>query len=621
MRTKVLDVAMAVIGIGWSVFQLVYNSYVYLDPYLLRSFHVMFALVLTYLYTARKGKLSNRRITIYSVLAVISFLALLYIPLNQERLVTRIFGYDPLTTLDIIVGSVIVLLVLQTTWLTIGKPLVILTVAFILYTLFGHYLPGFASHSLVSFASFLDYLNYTLIGVFGLPIGVTSSYVYLFLIFAGFLVVTRAGDFFTDFAIALTGRTRGGPAKAAVVASSLVGTITGSAVANVVTTGTITIPLMKKTGYQPHFAGAVEAVASTGGQLVPPVMGAAAFVMAELTGIGYWRIVVAAILPSVLYYFALFVGVHLEAIRTGLGAVSGEKLPSVMGVLRDKGHVVLSLVILVILLARGYSPALSAFWGIIGLAALSFIRKSTRLGFKGFLEALNTAAKTAVTVVPVCACVGIIIASITVTGIGLKLASALTALTGGNVLALLVILMITAYILGMGMPTTAAYIIVAALVVPLLVMQGLPLISAHMFAFYFGLLSMITPPVALAAFAAASIAGSGPMKTAWTATRLGIVLLIVPYLFVYRPQLLLVGAAPLEVILAFAVALIGCFALAVALEGCLRRRMNILERLGWLAGAILVIYPGWQTTAGGLAILALLAIIHLLPRFRAVSRA
>lgn len=620
MRNRIFITAVAVIGIAWTVFQLVYNSYGNINYMVLRSVHLGFALVLTFLYPLLKGKPSKAKIGISITLSLISLFAFLYIPLNLDRMLTRMTGVTPLTTLDYITGIIIILVVIEATRITIGKPLVILTLIFLAYGLFGQYLPGWGRHSPVPISRYLDYMVFTTDGIFGTPIYVTSSVVYLFLVFGAFLVFTHAGEFFTDTALALAGRTRGGPAKAAVIASGLVGMVSGSAVANVVTTGVITIPLMKKTGYRPEFAGAVEAVASTGGQLVPPVMGAAAFVMAQLTGISYWRICLAAILPAVLYYAALFMAVDLEAARIGLGGIPADRVPRMRRILLDKGHVALALVVLVYLLARQFSPAIAVFWSTVSLFLLSFIRQSTRLNLKSFLATLESAAKTAVTVVSSCACVGIIIATVTITGIGLSLSSTLTSFTGGNVLALLVILMITSYILGMGMPTTPSYITVAALIVPLLIMAKVPALSAHMFAFYFSLLSMITPPVALAAFAAAGIAGSDTMKTGWIATRLGIVLLTVPFLFVYRPSLLIIGP-PLQIIQAFVIALIGCLALAVALEGYCFRQLSIIDRLLWLAGAILVIVPGWQTTAPGLVLLVILFALQRFTKFNfAISR-
>jgi TRAP transporter 4TM/12TM fusion protein len=462
-------------------------------------------------------------------------------------------------------------------------------------------------------------------GIYGLVLGVSATFIYLFVLFGAFLKVSGGGQLFIDIAYGLFGRVRGGPAKVAVVASGLFGTVSGSAVANVVGTGTFTIPLMKSIGYQPHFAGAVEAVASSGGQLMPPIMGAAAFIMSEILQIPYFRICLHALLPALLYYFCAFIMVDLEAAKTGLKGVPSEALPRVGRILRERGLLLLPLPVLIYILAVVQAtPMKAAFWAIITtfglIASQTFLNLFRDLGRKGSLSqagvsllrqtttAMHEGAVGTLIVASACATAGIVIGITNLTGLGLKLSGILVDLSHGYLLALLVLTMIASIILGMGLPTTACYILLAVLAAPALIKMGVMPIAAHLFVFYFGIISAITPPVAGAAYAAAPLAGVGPMKIGFTACRLGIAAFILPYMWVYGPALLLIGE-PLKVALGVVTSVIGIAACACAVQGYMLHRLSVLERILLMIAALLLIKPGWITDGIGLALL-LPVIIH-----------
>ncbi len=590
----------AFFAICMSLFHLYTGCMGSLDPWSQRVIHLSFGFLITFLsYPYLKGKKLN---IIDICLAVLSVLCGLYIIINMDAIVDRA-GMP--TTWDIVFGVITTLLVLEMTRRVIGLALVIVSGIFLLYAYFGPYLPDAIAHRGYSIERIATHMYTTLEGIYGVPIGVSATFVILFVIFGAFLEATKTGDFFINFANSIAGRKRGGPAKVAVISSGFFGTISGSAVANVVGTGTYTIPLMKRTGYTPSFAAAIEAVASSGGQLVPPVMGAAAFVISEMTGESYLKICVAAIIPSVLYYTGLFTAVHMEARRANLSGLSDEEVPKFWGTLKSQGYLAISALVLVYFLAVELrSPSFSAFWAIIAALILSSIRKSTRLDLKGLAKALEAGAKGALSVVAACAAAGIVVGVVTLTGLGLKFSGAIIQLAHGNLYLTLVFTMIASLILGMGLPTTAAYIICAILAVPALTNLGVNVLAAHLFVFYFAIISAITPPVALAAYAGAGIAKSDPMKTGLTACRIGLAAFIVPYMFVFNPALLM-GAPALQVIWVTFTALVGVFLLSSSVIGWWLAYMKIWERVLLFCAAILLIEPRLMTD--------IISIIFIIP--------
>jgi TRAP transporter 4TM/12TM fusion protein len=498
---------------------------------------------------------------------------------------------------DLIVGGILIIIVLEATRRAVGWAMVLVTSFFIAHTLFSDHFYGIFFGPPVRFPKFIDSLFMASDGLFGIPLYVVATYIVLFIIFGAVLIRSGAGRFFIDLAVALTGHRIGGPAKAAVVASGFMGTVSGSAVANVVTTGSFTIPLMKNLGYRPKFAASVEACASSGGQIMPPIMGAAAFVMAEFLEVPYSSIIVAAAIPAFLYYVTIYFMVHLEADKHSIGAVDKKSLPRVGETLAGGWHLLIALLVLVYFLLVGYTPMKSAIWGLGTLFVLSFVNKGTRMSPVDLLAALEAGIRATVPVTIACACAGLIIGSVFVSGLGLKFTDSVIQISHGNLLVLLVLTGVSAIVLGMGITTTAVYITVAALIVPALIKSGIVPIAAHMFAFYFGVVSAITPPVALASFAAAAIAKSPPMATAVESTRIGIAKYIVPLVFVYDPSLLFIG--PLwATVISTALAMAGLWVLSIGLEGWYRGPLSILQRLVALAAAILILLPPLDYIAG-----------------------
>jgi TRAP transporter 4TM/12TM fusion protein len=498
---------------------------------------------------------------------------------------------------DIYIGCLLIFLVLEMTRRAVGWAMVLITAFFVVHTLFADYFFGMLYGPPVSLDMFIDNQFVQPVGVFGIPIFVASTYIVLFIIFGGILIRSGAGRFFIDLAVSLTGHRLGGPAKASVVASAFLGTVSGSATANVVTTGSFTIPMMKRLGFRAQFAGAVEACASSGGQITPPIMGAAAFIIAEFLRVNYFVVIVAAIVPTFLYFATVYFMVHLEADKHAIPRVPRDDLPRLRDVLKDGWHLLLSLVVLVALLASGFTATMAAFWAIFVLTALTFVNPNTRMSPVDLLSALESGVRTSIPVSVACACAGIIIGSVFVSGLGLKFTTSVVDLSGGVLLILLFLTAIAAIILGMGITTTAVYITVAALIVPALIEVGVKPMAAHMFAFYFGVVSTITPPVALASFAGAAIAGSPPMATAFESARIGIAKYLVPFIFVYNPSLLFEGPLWLTVYSTVA-AFGGVWLLSLALEGWYNGGLTTPVRVPLAAAAICLMYPPLLSFAG-----------------------
>jgi TRAP transporter 4TM/12TM fusion protein len=498
---------------------------------------------------------------------------------------------------DLVVGPLFTLLVLEATRRTVGLAMVGVTAFFMVQSLFSNHFFSFFYGPPTSFYKYVDVVFMRADGIFGIPLMVVATYILLFIIFGALLIRSGAGRFFIDLAVSLTGHRIGGPAKAAVVASAFMGTVSGSAVANVVTTGSFTIPLMKKLGYRPRFAAAVEACASSGGQITPPIMGAAAFIIAEFLQVNNLLVIVAAILPSFLYFATVYFMVHLEAEKHDVQRLSKEQLPPFREVLKDGWHLLFSLVVLVGLLAVGFTAMMAAFWGIVTIVALSFINRSTRMSSVDLLAALESGVRSTMPVTIACACAGIIIGSVFVSGLGLKFTQSVIDLSGGYLITLLFLTALASILLGMGITTTAVYITLAALIIPSLEKMNVLPMAAHMFAFYFGVVSTITPPVALAAFAAAALAGTPPMSTAFEAAKVGIAKYLVPFIFVYNPSLLFEGPLWLTAFSAVT-ALAGVWALSAAVEGWLHGHLHPLMRALMLLVALALLYPPQLTLFG-----------------------
>ena len=491
---------------------------------------------------------------------------------------------------DIIVGSILIFLVLDGTRRAVGWAMVFVAGFFMLHALYAHKFFGFFYGPPTRLAKYIDTLFMTSDGIYGIPLYVASTYIVLFIIFGAILIRSGVGRFFVDLAISLTGHRTGGPAKAAVVASGMTGTVYGSAVANVVTTGSFTIPLMKNYGYRPRFAAAVEACASSGGQMKPPIMGAAAFIMAEFLEAPYSYVILAAIIPAFLYFVTIYFMVHVEAEKHGIEKIDKSMLPNVIDVLKSGWHMLLSLVVLIALLIYGYTAMKAGFWAIISVIFLSFFKSNTRMSVVDLLGAFESGIKSTVPVTIACACAGIIIGSVFVSGLGLKFTQSVIDLSGGMLFPLLCLTAISAIILGMGMTTTAVYITVAALIVPSLIQAGVTPIAAHMFAFYFGVVSTITPPVALASFAGAAIAKSPPMSTAVESSKVGIAKYIVPFAFIYNPALLMEGSYWISLYSLLSV-LLAYWSMTLGLEGYLNKPINVYTRIIAFISSILLLLP------------------------------
>ncbi len=569
-----------------------------------RCIHLLFVLLLIFMPNRKRSQKANHwKTAINWVLLILSLVAMGFIVVDFDRIGSRDPYVGEVFTADIVLGIITIILVLEATRRTSGWPLVLVSVTALVYAVLGPWLPGGLGHRGLSLKKIANIMYLSPDGIFGIPLGASATFIFVFILYGAFLSCTGTGKFIIDFAMAIAGRARGGPAKVSTVASGLFGTISGSAVANVYGTGVFTIPMMKNLGFKPKFAGAVESVASTGGQIMPPVMGAAAFIMAELTGIPYLTVCKAAFLPACFYYIALFFAIDFEAAKIGLTGLTKEETPPLVKVLQSGGHMMLSVVALITILILGYSPFMAAFLTIFITIGLSFLRKQTRMALPNMLESLQMGAENALMIASACACVGIVIGVATYTGLALKFTSMVVSIAKGMLFLALGICMITSIMLGMGLPTSTAYIMVAALGVPALTSLGVSTLAANMFVFYYACLSAITPPVAMAAYAGASLAGSGMLGTALTASRLGLVGFIVPWIFVFSPILLLKGGTILDYFSCIIGGVLGCISLSAGLIGWLRDKNGIIERILLVIAAICLVYPEFSSTLIGLLLL------------------
>ena len=564
------------------------------EAVIFRGTHLLFALTLLFiLYPLRPGASPAWRIVDMAFLAA-GFACVLYIFFNYEYFTNRIIYIDDLTMWDKLYAVVAIVVVLEATRRVIGLALPITALIFLAYAIFL---------TQVKTPVLLEQLYLSTEGIWGSTLGVSASYVMLFVLFGAFMEKSGTGQLFMDFAMSITGHTAGGPGKVSVVSSSLFGTVSGSAVANVMVDGPITIPLMKKTGFRPPFAAAVEAVASTGGQIMPPVMGAAAFVMAEFLVVPYAQVALWALIPSILYYVAVFFAVHYEAKRYGLAGVPKSQLPRFGAVMQERGHLFIPIFIVLFGLMLGYSAPLCALAGALACMPVALLRKSTRgdIRWRSVMEALEEGARNTLAVAMACACAGLVIGVVTITGLGIVFTQWVIALSQSSLVLALVLTAMAGIVLGMGMPTTPAYIMMVALLVPAAIKLGAVTPAAHMFAFYFAILSAITPPVALAVFAAAGLARTGLWESGYEAVRIALPSFIVPFMFVYQPALLTIGDWD-TIAMASVTATIGIICFAAALQGWLVRECRAWERGVLLVAAALLVGSGWATDVIGLAL-------------------
>ena len=574
------------------------------DAQLQRGVHLGFGLTLVFLlYPTRKSWSRHKLHPLDLVLAILGAAAPAYIIYEYQHLVLRA---GLVSNTDLVVGAIGILLVIEAARRVVGLPMVCVVLVFLAYAFAGPYMPGVLAHRGLTVGQLVGHLYYTTEGIFGIPLGVSSTFIFLFILFGAYLESTGLGKFFIDLANSIAGWASGGPAKVAVLSSGLMGTVSGSSVANVVGTGSLTIPMMKKLGYHKNFAGAVEAAASTGGQLMPPVMGAAAFLMAEFVGVPYIDIVKAAVVPALLYFAGVWLGVHFEAKRGKLKGIPREQLPHFFTLLKERGPSGSAADYHRLSAGIGLYAHAGGSGGDCAGHSLFCLRKSTRMKPIEIVNGLEKGARNVLGVLVACAAAGIIIGVVTKTGVGLKLASGLLTLSGGLLLPTMFFTMITAIILGMGVPTTANYVITSTIAAPALVQMGVPVLAAHMFVFYFGIIADVTPPVALAAYAGAGISGGNALKTGVNASKLAIAAFIIPYIFVMSPVLLMMSGTMGELILSTVTALCGMVAISSALIGYLAVDCKGYERLILIVAGLLMIQPGIVTDGIGLAIFILI---------------
>ena len=543
------------------------------------------------------------------MLALAGFVVIGYIALFFNEISRR--GANP-TTYEIWLGIAAILLIIESGRRVVGNILPCLSLLFLGYCYFGNYVPGIFQIRGYSVSRIIQHMYLTPEGIFGLALGVSATFVIVFIIFGAFLSQSGGARLFNELALAVAGGRPGGPAKVAVVASGLLGTISGSSVANVATTGAFTIPLMKKVGYQPYYAGAVEACASTGGQLMPPIMGAGAFIMSEFLGVAYLTIAGAAIIPAFLYYAAIFTNVHIRARKQGLVGLPKDQLPVLRDVMRSDGHLLIPVIVIIVTLLMKYTPLRAGFIGVLSVIIVSALRKNTRMSISSILKALEEGARGALGVAMACALVGFIVGTSSLTSLGLTVSNNVIELAGGKLILTLIMAMCACIVLGMGLPTTANYIVCSTIIAPALVGMNVIPIAAHLFVFYFGIMADLTPPVCLAAFTGAGIAGASPSKTGITATRIAIASFMLPYCFVYNPMLLLQNVVYWELAVLVISAFMGVMMLAAALEGWCFRNLMLPERI--VVGAVAVTAIHYNISASICSIAVLLAAAFIFHR-------
>lgn len=600
------------IAAAWSIFQLWTSGFGVLFAVAQRSIHAAFFCALVFLlYPAtKKTKLGPRQPSFLfdRIPIILTGLSLFYLLWNLHAISWR--AGSP-TGSDLIFGAFFLIVILEATRRSIGLALPIIGLLFLGYAYLGRYMPYPLDHRGFDFEAIISHMFITTEGLWGVPAGVSATFVYIFVAFGAFLDITGAGRFFIKLAFSITGRLRGGPAKAAVISSALMGSVSGSAVANVVTTGAFTIPLMKTTGLSPRYAGAVEAAASSGGQIMPPVMGAAAYIMTVYTETPYIRIMLAALIPALLYFFGVLMSVHFETAKKGIGKYQGEDLPKLISVLKEGGQYLLPLGLLIYLLMLDWTPLKAGFYSSMLVLLLGFVRlrKEDRLNFKGVFFALLLAARNAISVAAALICAGVVVGVVSLTGLGLKFAAFIEYLAHGSFFLTLFFTMISSLILGMGLPTSACYVVLAVLAAPILTGLGLPILAAHFFIFYFGVLSAITPPVAIAAYAAAGLAGSKPFKTAFTAMPLALSGFIIPYWMAYDSAILFYGPIS-QILVATVFAFLAVALMSVFTQGYFMFEVRVWERISLLVIIFIFFVPNIYLRIAGVFLTVVFYLSH-----------
>ncbi len=569
-----------------------------------RAVHLTFAIVAVYILFPASRKGSKSSTPLYDwLLAAAGGGVCAYIVIFFNDIARR--GAEPLPY-EIWLGIAAIFLVVEAGRRVVGNVLPCLSLFFLGYCYFGSYAPAIFQIRGYTQSRIIQHMYLTPEGIFGLALGVSATFVIVFIIFGSFLSESGGARFFNELALALAGGTPGGPAKVAVVASGLLGTINGSSVANVATTGTFTIPLMKRVGYPPHYAGAVEACASTGGQLMPPIMGAGAFIMSEFLGIPYLTIAAGAIVPAFIYYTAIFTNVHIRARKEGFVGLPKDQLPVVRDVMKRDGHLLIPVIVIIVTLLMKYTPLRSGFIGVVAVIVVSMLKPNTRMGIKQLLHACEEGARGALGVALACALVGFIVGTSSLTSLGLTISNNIIDISGGNLLLTLIMSMVACLVLGMGLPTTANYIVCSTIIAPALIGMHVFPLSAHMFVFYFGIMADLTPPVCLAAFTGAGIAGADPAKTGFTATKIALCSYIMPYMFVFNPMLLLHNVVWWELIILTVSATLGVIVLAGALEGWQYRFLRVHERLVMVIFALAAIHVSMISSIVGIVGIAVI---------------
>jgi TRAP transporter 4TM/12TM fusion protein len=600
----------AVVATLMSLYHLVTSSGLWIWPSMHhQSVHLTFLMILTFLLYPAFGKKKGSGPSYFDLVwLIVAAAASIYIFFFFDEFSIR----GTAIPRDIIMGEILIVCVLEATRRSVGKELMILALVFLAYGLFGDHLPGLLGHTGFSLRRIVYQTYLTSEGIFGVALSVSSTYIFLFILFGAFLAETGMGSFIKDFAMCIAGRTIGGEAKVAIVTCGLMGMINGSAVGNVAATGTFTIPLMRSAGFKPVFSAALVAAAGTGGMIMPPVMGAASFIMAEYLGMHYARIMLAAAIPAVLYYFSQYVYVHIEAKRLGMQKVPSSKITPMFSVLKTQGYMIVPIAVIVYLLLIGRTPLYAAFYGIVSTLVVTtlagIVQKRFVATLKSYLRALEQGARQSVSVGVACAVVGIINSVTNLTSLGFTLGSAIVAMAAGSIVLTALLTMILSIILGMGLPTTACYIITATIGAPALLKLGVEPLAAHMFVYYFACLSNLTPPVAIASYGAAGLSGQNPSEVGWAGFRIALAGFVIPYTFIYAPALLFVSQSYGEIITATVSGTIGVVAAAAAVQGYIFKPINMMLRILLFGAACLLIFPGVETDVAGLGIFAAMII-------------
>lgn len=613
-----LRILITILTVALAVFQL-YTAFFGLLPAMQqRSVHMAFVLPLIFLLYPMTAKSRRDRPSLLDwTLAAMAAVCTVYIFIMYEDIANRSGMYEQY---ELYLGAAMIILVFEAARRALGYALPAFCSLFLFFGYFGRSMPGPFRHFGLSVPRIIEELYLTTDGLFGLVTGVSATYIYLFILFGSFLSATGTSKFFNDISMALTGHLKGGPAKIAVVSSALMGTISGSTSANVATTGAFTIPLMKKIGYKPYFAGAVEAAASTGGQIMPPVLGSAAFIIADALGISYLKVITASIVPALLYFLSVWCCLSREAAKMGLEGLPKEALPRAYNVMVRDGYKMIPLVVIIYMLVRGYNPLYSGCWGIASALLLSFIRREDRIDLPKLIATLEDGSKSALSVAIACIIVGVVIGIMGATGIALKVGDVILGFTRGNLLLTLISTAALAIILGMGMPTTASYVMASAVGVPALVLLGCKPLDSHFFVFFFAVLSSITPPVCVGAYTAAGLAGADPNQTAFASVKLALAGFIVPFVFMFSPEILLTNVVSWpSTVLAIVTAMVGVFALSVATEGFFVAPVPIWGRVLVFISALCLIIPGAVTDLAGLALLGAVLFYNMAEKRKKIN--